>query len=260
MDNQNKSKSKLPYIIIGAVLLLVLAGVVIGTGVLGFGAGWLSAQKPTPTPIRVYKSTDMQNTTAPANLPPGANPPNQSGSPTASVTLEEFADFQCPQCAAKHPVINEVKSLYGSRIHFIFRDFPLDIPAHDKAYDAAVAAEAAGMQGKFWEMHNLLFTNQSAWTADPNYRQIWGGYAQKIGLDVAKFQTDMAGIATKSRVDADKQRGKVLGVNSTPSLYINGVSIAFEQMTFDGLKQLIDAELQKTAPQAPPANTANTNK
>ncbi len=257
MENPNKPKSKLPDIIIGNVFLLALAAVAVGTGLLGFGAGWLSAQKtPTPTPNRANNSSTAPKSTVPANLPPGANPPNQSGSPSALVTIEEFADFQCPQCAAKHPIINEIKSLYGSRIHFVFRDFPLDIPAHDKSYDAAVAAEAAGMQSKFWDMHNLLFTNQSAWTADPNYRQIWTGYAQKIGLDVAKFQADMAGLATKNRVDADKQRGKVIGVNSTPSIFINNVPVAFEQMSVEGLKQLIDAELQK-ATQSPGQGNGN---
>ncbi|HEV7699612.1 MAG TPA: thioredoxin domain-containing protein [Pyrinomonadaceae bacterium] len=200
--------------------------------------------------------------TIPPNSPPGAQPPNQTGSAAASVTLEEFADFQCPQCAAKHPVMNEIKSMYGSRIHFIFRDYPLDIPAHDKSYEAAVAADAAGMQNKFWEMQNLLFTNQKAWTSDPNYKQVWKEYGTRIGLDVDKWENDMLGIASKARVDADKKRGQAIGVNSTPTLYINNVAIPFEQMTVEGLKQAIDAELAKAAPatQAAPANTTNSNK
>jgi protein-disulfide isomerase len=252
MKNEIQKKSGIPIAVIGLVFLLVIGG----------GVWFYYSSKPANTAnnARANNANVPKSPTAPTNAPPGANPPNQSGSPTASVTLEEFADFQCPQCAAKHPIMNEVKSMYGGRIHFIFRDFPLEIAAHDKSYDAAVAAEAAGMQGKFWEMHNQLFTNQSAWTANPNYKQVWNEYAQKIGLDAAKFQTDMAGIATKGRVDADKQRGKVLGVNSTPSLYLNGVLVQFEQMTVDGLKQLIDAELQKSTPQTQPAAPANTNK
>jgi protein-disulfide isomerase len=207
------------------------------------------------------------NSSIPPNAPPGAQPPNQTGSAAASVTLEEFADFQCPQCAAKHPVMNEIKSMYGSRIHFIFRNFPLDIPAHDKSYEAAVAADAAGIQNKFWEMQNVLFTNQKTWTSDPNYKQVWKEYGTRIGLDVDKWENDMLGIASKARVDADKKRAQAIGVNSTPSLYINGVSVPFEQMTVDGLKQLVDAELAKApaATQAAPAanaaaNTATSNK
>jgi protein-disulfide isomerase len=168
------------------------------------------------------------------------------GAPTATVTVEEFADFQCGTCAAKHPVAKEIISAYGSRIKFIFRHFPLTT-IHDKAYDAAVAAEAAGMQGRFWDMQNQLFTNQSSWsTADPvKFRGILEEYAQKIGLDVEKFKTDMAGLAAKTRVDLDMQRGRSLKVNSTPSFFVNGRPLDLSQMTAEGIKQLVDAELQK---------------
>ena len=255
-----EKKSNTPILIIGVVLVAALLG----------GWWYFNSTKTPPTAnnsVAGNKATPAnKQSVIPANAPIGANPPNQSGSQTASVTLEEFADFQCPQCAATHPIMNEIKSLYGSRIRFIYRDFPLNIPAHDKSYDASVAAEAAGMQGKFWDMQNLLFTNQKAWTADPNFKATWKDYAQKIGLDVAKWENDMLGIAAKSRVDADLARGKGLNVNSTPTLYINGVDVPFQQMTVDGLKQIIDAELAKTAqnkPAAAPANAApagNTNK
>lgn len=266
MNNTNnvaEKKSNTPILIIGVVLVAALLG------------GWYLLSSPktvtntnTSTANKTNTATTGRQTTIPANAPQGATPPNQQGSPTALVTLEEFADFQCPQCGAVHPIMNEIKSTYGSRIRFIFRNLPLAIPAHDKSYDAAVACEAAGMQNpnKFWELQNLLFTNQKAWTADPNYRTIWKDYAQRIGLDVAKWENDMAGIAAKSRVDEDMRRAKAIGVNSTPTLYINGVDVPFQQMTVAGLKQLIDAELAKAAPQnqtAPataPANTANANK
>jgi len=259
MSKPNEKKSNTPIFIIGAVLIIAVLG----------GIWFYGSSKATPGG-NINKSTTATNTPKPsqipANAPLGAQPPNQAGSPTASVTLEEFADFQCPQCAAKHSVMNEIKSIYGTRIHFIFRENPLAIPAHDKSYDAAVAAEAAGMQGKFWDMQNLLFSNQQAWTAAPTYKQIWKDYAQKIGLDVEKWETDMAGLGAKTRVNADLDRGKALGVNSTPTLYINKVNIDFNDMTVAGLKTLIDAELQKVAPQkeapagAPAANTANSNK
>ena len=118
---------------------------------------------------------------------------------------------------------------------------------HDKAHDAAVATEAAGMQGKFWEMHAQLFQNQQAWVSSPNYRQLWNEYAQKIGLDVNKFTSDMAGIGAKGRVEADLIRGRALNVNSTPTLYINGVPIPYTDVKVETLKVLIDAELQKAA-------------
>ena len=259
--NVPEKKSNTPILIIGVVLVAALL------------AGWYLLSSPktaTNTNGNTAKANAANTTkpnTIPANAPQGANPPNQQGSPTALVTLEEFADFQCPQCGAVHPIMNEIKSTYGSRIRFIFRNYPLAIPAHDKSYNAAVACEAAGMQSpnKFFEMQNLLFTNQKAWTADPNYRTTWKDYAQKIGLDVAKWENDMAGIAAKSRVDEDMRRAKGMGINSTPTLYINGVDVPFQQMNVTGLKALIDAELAKAAPQnqtapAAPANAGNTNK
>jgi protein-disulfide isomerase len=187
------------------------------------------------------------------------------GSPNAKVTVEEFADFQCGSCAATHPIMNEIKAMYGTRIHFIYRNFPLKIPAHDKSYEAAIAAEAAGAQGKFWEMQNMLFTHQQDWTKAPTFRDIWKGYAQTIGLNVPKWEAEMGGIAAEGRVKQDMERGNVIGINSTPSIFINNVSVPYTSATVDGLKALIDAELQKGAPGAlpaggdskPPANAAN---
>ncbi|MFN0280269.1 MAG: DsbA family protein [Pyrinomonadaceae bacterium] len=196
----------------------------------------------------------------PPNAPPGAQPPEQSGNPSASVALEEFADFQCGSCAAAHSTMNEIKSMYGSRIHFVYRNFPL--PMHDKGYDASLAATAAGMQNKFWDMQNMLFTNQKSWMSDPTYKQVWKGYAQKIGLDVPKWESDMNGMGAKNRVDADIARGKAIPVSSTPTLFVNGVAVAFADMTVTALKTLIDGELQKSSGQNPgnaPA-AANSNK
>lgn len=252
--------NKTPILLIGAVLAIAVIG----------GLLFYNYSKATPTPNTANTSTNSppkpkpQNT-IPPNAPPGAQPPEQTGSPSAAVTLEEFADLQCSSCAKVHPTINEIKGIYGSRIHFIFRNFPLQIPQHDKSYEAALAASAAGMQNKFWDMQNMLFSNQKAWTTDQTYKQIWKGYAQKIGLDVAKWENDMGGMAVKGRVEADMARGKAINVNSTPSIYVNGVSVHIDDVTLDGLKKLIDAELQKGSPQnpassAPPANTGNSTK
>jgi len=253
MSKEIEPKSNTPLLIIVAVLVAA-----------ALGAWYLyGSSKPTPTASKNTASSPSstpKQATIPANAPAGANPPNQAGSPTATVRLEEFADFQCPTCAAAHPTMNEIKSIYGSRIHFIFRDYPLAIPQHDKSYEAAVSAEAAGMQGKFWDMQNLLFTNQRAWTADPTYKEIWKGYAQKIGLDIDKWQNDMSGIAAKSRVDADMARGRALGVNSTPTLYINDSPVDFSDMNVEKLRMIIDAELKKATPQKDAqANTATAN-
>jgi len=194
---------------------------------------------------------------APTNVPLGANPPNYLGSPNAAVTVEEFADFQCPSCGLTHPVMKQIQGIFGQRIKFIFRNFPL--PMHDKAYDAATAAEAAGIQGKFWDMHNLLYTNQAAWSSDPNYKQVFRGYAEKIGLDVDKWENDMAGMSARGRIQADMDRGKALQLNSTPTVFINGKSVPYPDMKVDTMRQLIEDELKATqAPSsAPPASSSS---
>ncbi|MBS1794290.1 MAG: thioredoxin domain-containing protein [Acidobacteria bacterium] len=251
--SNGKNNSKTPLIIIGLVLIVAVGG---AWWFLGqSNAGIKNTNKPTnakagQTPI----VTNIQ----------GAQPPNMLGSANASVTVEEFADFQCPTCGVMHPKVKEVVSTYGSRIKFIFREYPLAIPAHDKAYEAAVAAEAAGLQGKFWDMQNLLFSNQQAWSANPDYRKVWEEYAAKIGLDVDRWKNDMAGLNAKARVDADLARGRALNVNSTPSIFINGIKLEFEQMTVETMRQMIDAELAKApnasqpAPSAPAAGNSNT--
>ena len=243
MNNQVQTKkSNAPFLIIGLLAIVVIGGVLYGTGVIGGSKNNNSAANKPGNTANTAKTPGI-----PPNAPAGATPPNYAGSPTASVTIEEFADFQCGSCAAAFPVINEIKSMYGSRIRFVFRNFPLSIPAHDKAYDAAVATEAAGMQGKFWEMHAQLFQNQQAWSSSPNYRQLWSEYAQKIGLDVNKFTADLAGIGAKGRVDADLARGRGLNVNSTPTVYINGNLVPYNDLKVETLKTMIDAELQKAA-------------
>lgn len=229
----------LPIVIIGLVLVVALVG----------GWFWYSSTatvKTNPSNKTPTNKTPDNSAEIYSKGTPGANPPNMLGSPTATVTVEEFADYQCPTCAVKHPIAKEIINAYGSRIKFIFRNFPLQM--HDKAYDAAVAAEAAGLQNKFWDMQNQLFTNQSSWsTTNPaSFRGVLEEYAQKIGLDVEKFKTDMAGLQAKNRVDFDMQRGRSIRVISTPSFYINGKPVALEQMTVEGFKQLIDAELQKS--------------
>ena len=249
MKKEAKQNGSLPSIIIGVVLVAALVG-----GYFYYN----SAKTPAANTNRAANSQNGSANRAQtyANAPLGANPPNMMGSPTASVTIEEFADFQCGACASVHPVLKQIQSTYGSRIRFIFRNFPLAIPAHDKAYEAAVAAEAIGMQdrAKFWAMQNMLFETQGTWTSNPNYRQIWEGYAQQMGMDVEKFKADMAGRDSKARVDADMARGRGLSIDSTPTILVNGKNIPLQSITEAGLRQVIDAEIQNAIKVNAPAN------
>lgn len=249
-----KKSSGLPMAIIVIALLAV-----VGAGFYFYN----SAKTTSNTNVNRAgtNSNAPRSPQIPANAPAGAPiSHNMLGSPSATVTLEEFADFQCGSCAVAHPTLKEIQSIYNTRIRFIFRHFPLT--GHDKGLDAALAAEAAGMQGKFWAMQDQLFTNQASWAAqNADARQLWLGYASKIGLDVAKFQADMAGIPARSRIEQDKERGRVAGVGSTPTVFINGYAVPPNEVTVAGLGRLIDAELQKAAAPtaAAPAPPANTN-
>ena len=239
VQNETNNNSGLPLVIIGIVLVVALGG------------GWYLYQSSNT------KST-ASNTSRPANaVQPqpndtprtssvlGAQPPHFKGAQNASVVLEEFADYQCPTCATMHPVMNEINANYGSRIKFIYRNYPL-IQIHKNAYEAATAAEAAGLQGKFWEMQNLIFQNQRNWSNVAEVKPVFEGYAQTIGLDVERFKADVLGVVSKQRVDADLQRGRALSISSTPTILINGVAVPFEQMSVDGMKKIIDAELAKS--------------
>lgn len=244
MNNETKkTNSSLPIAIIGLVLLAAVAG--------GYwfyqNSKATTATKAKSTP-NVNKKDDKTALEIYAKAAPGAQPVNFLGAPNAAVTVEEFADYQCPTCAATHPKMKELNAIYGSRIKFVFRNFPL--PMHKHGYAASVAAEAAGLQGKFWEMQNQLFTNQQSWANAADARKIFGEYAQKIGLDVNKFETDSLGLAAKQRVDADLQRARSLNVGGTPTIYVNGREVPAQQFEISVLRQIIDAELQK----APGAN------
>lgn len=249
MMNEPKQSSGIPLIIIGAVLIAAF-----------IGAYWYyNSAKPKPTVTNTNGNTPANVAkTPPITTSLGAQPPNMLGSPTAAVTVEEFADFQCPSCASVHPTMKDLQSTYGNRIRFIFRCYPLAIPAHDKAYDAAVAAEAAGMQdrNKFWAMEDQLYTNQQEWTANQNYREIWAGYAEKIGLDIERWKSDMAGKDAKGRVDLDLARGRSMSVDSTPTLFVNGKNVPLQSINTANLRQMIDAEIQN-AIKVQPANGAN---
>jgi protein-disulfide isomerase len=235
---------------------------------ISFGCGSTPENKATTNTAAKTGNGAAGNTanTSAADLyskaPAGAQPPNMLGSPTATVTVEEFADFQCPSCAQIHTIMKEVQTGYGNKIKFIYRHYPLS-QMHKNAYDAALAAEAAGQQNQFWAMQNQLFTNQQAWSNSTNVRPVFVEYAQKLGLDVQRFQSDLLAISTKLRVDDDIKRGNALNLNSTPSLFINGKAVPFQQMNLNAIRSIIDAELQsagnaKTTAPASATNTAAT--
>lgn len=227
-----------PVIIIGAILLATVLGIYM---IMNSGDKETAQQSPGNAGQTEGNSGQIPNYNS---APPGASPSHFKGSDSAAVMLEEFADFQCPTCRVVHPKINEIISKYGSRVKVVFRNYPLT-NMHPKAYDASVAAEAAGLQGKFWEMQNIIFNNQPTWSNSPNHKQEFEKYAQTIGLDIDRYKNDVLGMNAKMRVDADINRGRALNITSTPTIILNGRIIPHPQVEVATLSQLIDAELAK---------------
>ena len=139
------------------------------------------------------------------------------GLPTASVTLVEYGDYQCPYCGAAYPVVKKLQKTLGKKLRFVFRNFPLT-EMHPYALVAAEAAESAALQGKFWEMHDLLYEQQTF--LEPNIIPLW---AKKIGLDMNQFGTAIKEGTIVKRIKEDRMSGIRSGVNGTPTFFINGV-------------------------------------
>ena len=157
------------------------------------------------------------------------------GSANAAVTIVEFTDFQCPSCARQHPVLERIVSEYGDRVRVVVRDFPLS--QHADARKAAEAAEAAREQGKYWEYASVLFRNQSALGVD-KLKQ----YATELGLDRARFDASLDSGKFAEKVQRDLADGRKLGINGTPTLYINGKRVS--DKSFESMKSAIDTALK----------------
>ena len=234
-----KNQSKLPLTIIGLVAIVAIIGTVL------YLQGARTASRTNTNTNAKQANNAPKNSNALANASPGAQPAWAKGPATAPVVIEEFADFECPSCAAFEPVIRQIKTIYGDKVRVVFRHYPLT-QIHQKAYDAARATEAAGMQNKFWEMHDLLYDKQKSWTTSGDHRAEFANYAQQIGLDVERFKTDMLGMVTAQRVDADKKRGDSVRIGSTPSAFLNGrpLDFATEMSNTDALRRVVESALQ----------------
>jgi protein-disulfide isomerase len=149
--------------------------------------------------------------------PPVSEADHRSGPDDAPVTLVEYGDFECPHCGAAYPIVEEVRREMGPRLRFVYRYFPLT-EIHPHAMHAAEAAEAAGSQGKFWQMHAMLFEHQDA-LEDADLVQ----YAKALHLDGKRFASELASEAYVARIREDIRSGIRSGVNGTPTFFINGV-------------------------------------
>lgn len=168
--------------------------------------------------------------------------PHIKGNPDAAVTLVEYSDFQCPACAAFQPVIEQLLASYGDKIRFEYHHYPL--PIHNFAQQAAVAAEAAGQQGKFFEMHDRLFLNQQEWSTSATPQAFFIKYATELGLDEEKFKTHLRSSILRDAVREDLRQAQSLQLTGTPSFFLNGEKMQFE--TFEDFLAQVAAVIDPT--------------
>lgn len=165
------------------------------------------------------------------------------GNKNAKVTLIEYGDFQCPACGAVFPIMKDLKQKYSKDVLFVFRNFPL-ISIHANAFAAARAAEAANLQGKYWEMHNQLYETQSVWgQLSSNQQATFEGYAKDLGLDVNKFKTDYESETVADRINRDISSASQFSVQGTPTFVLNGKKVdnpsdaaGYENLIKDAIK------------------------
>ena len=163
----------------------------------------------------------------------------------APVTVVEFGDYQCPACAAAQPQLEQIKAQYGAKVNVVFRHFPLS-DIHPNAKNSAEAAEAAGAQGKFYEMTNALYQQQQQWSAAQNPTNVFVTIAQGLGLDVNQFRSDIESNRFLDKINRDLADANGLKLQATPTFFVNGTQVE----DVSGLKAAIDAAL-KTASPAP---------
>jgi protein-disulfide isomerase len=202
------------------VIILIFAGVL-----------WINSNK-----------NDSSNNATSTNAQPTSH---IRGDVNSKVKFVEYGDYECPYCAEYQPIITQLFQKYQATVSFQFRNLPLS-QIHQNAIAGARAAEAADMQGKFWEMHDLLYQNQNDWAQSSNPEPIFETYAQQLGLNVSKFKTDFASSTVNDRINADKDAYNKTGEPlSTPTFFLNGKKI--QGTSVDDFSKLIDAALKSNS-------------
>jgi len=216
------------------IAIVLVATVVGGTLLLRSGQSgdpFTAAPKPQTKP---QTGTEQQRT-----LPAGV-----------AVTLEEYGDYQCPPCGELHPTLKKLKKEFGSNLNFVFRNLPLT-SIHKNALVAAQAAEAARVQNRFWEMHDLLYENQELWKDDINPKTIFLKFAADLGLDTGRFASDMGDKQVNLRIEVDQEAAAEIGINGTPTVLIDGRQLRPEVTTPDGIRKGIEFLMARKASPAP---------
>jgi protein-disulfide isomerase len=163
-------------------------------------------------------------------------------SSSASATLVEFGDYECSACGVYSPFIQQLLTDFAGKFNFVFRNYPLT--QHVNAPVSSYAVEAAGLQGKYWQMHEKVYATQTDWANLNDPTSVFVGYAKDLNLDVNKFTADMNSSVVKNKVQSDLKDGNTIGITETPSFFLNGQKISLSG-TYDQLKNLIQGPISK---------------
>lgn len=204
-------------VIIAVVAVFVVTAALIG--VVGLTSRSLSTSATDAASVAPAMPASDQ---APASVPFVRDNSHVLGIPgDGSVTMVEFLDFECEACGALYPFYEELRKEYAGKVRFVARYFP--IPSHFNAMNAAIAVEAAAQQGYFEQMYSMMFQSQAQWGEQQESKaDLFRSWAQQLGLDMAKFDSAVADPATAARVAQDRKDGEALGVEGTPTLFLNG--------------------------------------
>ena len=216
----------LPHVLVGGAFIAALVA-----GTLLYRQQQTSASKSNPSSGK-----------------PGAEPPHVRGVATALVTLEEFGDFECMPCLMLWAALRNLEQDYGERLSVMFRQHPL--PQHQHALQAARASEAAGLQGRFWEMHDLLYLKRAAWVRADDPSPAFQSFAVELGLNVDRFRKDIDSSEVARRIKADEDRGESLRIDRTPIVFVNGKRVELQADVEHGLRVEIDDVLKNPKPSA----------
>jgi len=200
---------------------------------------------------------DGKQATGPDGMPAAERPVSDAdraqGPEDAPVVLVEYSDFQCPACRAFHPIVKQLIEDNPEQLRFVYRNLPLQ-SIHPNAFSAARAAEAAGKQGKFWEMHDLLFERQDTWSGVTRPKTTFMEYAEELGLNAEQFDEDYDSEVVAEKIRADIQTAEELNLGSTPSFTLNGIVIdtprtirAFQTLIDDAAANTGSAAMKESA-------------
>jgi protein-disulfide isomerase len=213
--------NKVGWIIFSVVVVGLLGGLII----------WTRVTNPSVDVSNINSNQVLAATAESGNIADHVD-----GKADSKVILVEYGDYQCPSCGGAYPNVNTLMDEYGDRIALVFRNFPLT-SIHPNAKAAAAAAESAGLQGKYWEMHNILYENQNSWSSlDTSKRtDAFVAYADRLDIDVEKFKTDLSSDSINSKITFDMELGKAQNASATPTFFLNGEKL--DETTASGIVQ-----------------------